>query len=84
MSLALIAAKKEISTSQMCLAPELPTLAALDSALQASMLLLKFQYPENSTGPPELEEQIVHRIMDLSYNLREELLLYYKAVLDGN
>lgn len=84
MSLSLIAAKKQISTSQMCLAPELPALAALDSALHASILLLKFQYPENSTGPPELEEQIVHRIVDLSCSLRKELLLYYKAVLDGS
>lgn len=86
MSLSLISASNEISAMNMCLAPHLPALATLDAALQATTVLLEFQYPhiEERCNEADLEEFQVKRILHLSEVLRKELLEYYETVQDGS
>ena len=86
MSLSLISARNEISPMNMCVAPHLPALATLDAALQASTVLLEFQYPdiEGDRNEVDLEELHVKRIVHLSEMLRKELLEYYETIQDGS
>lgn len=83
----LIKAAENITPAEMCTAPELPTLVALDATLLATMTLFEFQYPR--PGQPEsecrdiadgVEEHIVDSIFILAKALRSNLSAYYAAI----
>ena len=83
----LVKAAENITNNEMCVAPELPTLAALDAALLATARMLKFHYP--SPGAPlcahrdiadGVEEHIVDSIYILTTALRSSLSAYYAAI----
>lgn len=72
------------TSTEIALAPELPTLAALDAALQAAKLILELQYPapgdpsslvrDDETTP---EAALVDTIYTLSQALRSTLSAFY-------
>ncbi|NLI79250.1 MAG: hypothetical protein GX442_22745 [Candidatus Riflebacteria bacterium] len=81
-------AAETISPAELCLAPELSTLAALDATLLAATTLLEFNYPylTRSPGKPAMaspegvEEHLIESISILAKALRGNLSAYYAAI----
>jgi len=81
-------AAESITSAELCLAPELSTLAALDATLLAATTLLEFNYPyltrspgKPATDSPEvIEDHIVESICILAGALRSNLAAYYAAI----
>jgi hypothetical protein len=85
----LIQAAESISQDELCLAPELSTLAALDATLVATTTLLEFNYPylarslsRDPTSPDGVEEHLIDSICILAKALRSNLSAYYAAIQD--
>lgn len=85
--LSLASAAEEISPSEMCVAPELPTLAALDALLLAAINLLEFQTPSlgwdiqhRPHEPLSPDESIAEAIHILAKALRKNLVAYYAVI----
>lgn len=87
----LVKAAETITHTELCQAPELPTLIALDATLQATMTLIEFNYPCPGDPDPEnrdiadgVEEYIADSIFILANTLRRNLLAYYVAIQEHN
>ncbi len=87
----LVQAAENITPGEMCEAPELSTLVALDATLHATISLLEFNYP--SPGNPKakgrdiadgVEEFIVDSIFVLAKALRTNLAAYYAAIQENS
>jgi hypothetical protein len=84
----LVKAAESITPEELCLAPELSTLAALDATLLAVTTLLEFNYPYLArspgkavmTSPEGVEEHLVGSICILAEGLRSNLAAYYAAI----
>ncbi|MBF0546881.1 MAG: hypothetical protein HQM08_20745 [Candidatus Riflebacteria bacterium] len=83
----LMEAAEEISHSELSIAPELPTLFALDANLLAAINILDFQNPSVSDPwqrNPEIadgvEENIANAIVIMARALRHNLTAYYAAI----
>ncbi len=83
----LVRAAETITQAELCVAPELSTLVALDATLLATITLIEFQYPR--PGQPEsefrdiadgVEEHIIDSIFILARALRSNLSAYYAAI----
>ncbi|MFZ4778606.1 MAG: hypothetical protein ACOYM3_24830 [Terrimicrobiaceae bacterium] len=86
----LVKAAENITESELCHAPELATLIALDATLQATMTLLEFNYPypghpesENRDIEDGIEEHMIDSIFNLAKALRSTLTAYYAAVKEN-
>lgn len=81
-------AAESITPAELCLAPELSTLAALDATLLAATTLLEFNHPylnqprskPEMTSPEDVEDHIVESICILAEALRSNLAAYYAAI----
>lgn len=62
------------------LAPELPTLSALDAALNAAIDILEFQHDLHNDGTPQTLR--ARDVVDLAQQLRTVLRGYAKIALD--
>jgi hypothetical protein len=87
---ALVNAAESISQGELCLAPELPILAALDAALLAAATLLEFNHPSVIEGISECqnmgvgpEEHLAESICILATALRSNLAAYYAAIQES-
>jgi hypothetical protein len=85
----LIQAAERISPAELCIAPELSTLAALDATLVATTTLLEFNYPYLARSPSRdpaaadgVEEHLIDSICILAKALRCNLSAYYAAIQD--
>jgi len=86
----LVKAAENITQTELCQAPELSTLVALDATLQATMTLIEFNYPgpgnpesENRDIADGVEEHIVDSIFVLARALRSTLSAYYAAIQEN-
>ncbi len=83
----LINAAESITRNELCMAPELSTLAALDATLLAATNLLEFNHfylsemiPENDSIPYGVDEHLVESICILAKALRKNLAAYYASI----
>jgi len=67
------------TADEILLAPELALLAALDALLDLTQRTLEAAWPELG-APPDDEEHLVHRILQLAEELREALADYRDVV----
>lgn len=83
----LVAAAETITQDELCHAPELTTLVALDATLMAAMTTIEFNYPH--LGNPEsgrretpdcVEEYFIDSIFTLATALRSNLHAYYATI----
>lgn len=86
----LVKSAEKITRAELCQAPELSALVALDATLQATMTLLEFNYPcpgspesENRDIADGVEEHIVDSIFVLARALRNTLSAYYAAIQEN-
>lgn len=86
----LVKAAENITQAELCQAPELSTLVALDATLLAAITQIEFNNPQ--LGNPELEnrdiadvveEHIVDSIFILAKALRSSLSAYYAAIQEN-
>lgn len=78
---------ENITQSELCQAPELTTLVALDATLMAAMSQIEFNNPEFGNPKSEncdtvegVEEHIADSILILAGALRNTLSAYYAAI----
>lgn len=83
----LMTTAENMSQEELMLAPELPSLVALDASLLAATTLLEFHNPSSGflrSGNREtingVEEQIAESICILADALRANLSAYYKVI----
>ena len=86
----LLAAAETITQDELCQAPELSTMIALDGTLMATMTSIEFNYPHlgypesERWGIPEgVEEHFVDSIFTLAKALRSSLHAYYAVIQAG-
>lgn len=79
-----------LSLNEMCLAPELSTLAALDAALLATIKLLDFSYPPPHISPHDrdrvatnIDAHLADSICIMAHALRHNLGAYYATVVEA-
>jgi len=82
---------ENLTQAEMCQAPELPALIALDANLLAVINLLEFQNPflyhprpDNRDIADGVEEHIADSICLLANALRKNLSAYYAAIQENN
>lgn len=81
---------EDLTQNEMFLAPELPTLMALDANLLAVIRLLEFQNPicqtrhDNRVIADGVEEHIADSICLLANALRKNLSAYYAAIHESD
>jgi hypothetical protein len=86
----LVQSAESLTPNEMFLAPELPTLMALDANLLAAIRLLEFQNPYCQSRPDNrkiadgVEEHIADSICLLANALRKNLSAYYAAILESH
>lgn len=78
---------ENLTQIDLCLAPELSTLVALDATLLATIVALEFNYPGLPSGEcgnrdvaEGVEEHLVDSIFTLATALRSSLAAYYAAI----
>ncbi len=81
---------ENITQAELCLAPELTTLVALDATLMAAMSQIEFNNPqfgnlksENRSIADGVEEHIVDSIFILARALRSTLSVYYSVIQEN-
>ena len=81
---------ENITQVELCQAPELTTLVALDATLMAAMSQIEFNNPqfgnpklENRDIADGVEETIAHSICILAEALRSTLSAYYAAIQEN-
>lgn len=85
----LVQSAETLTPNEMLMAPELPTMIALDANLLAAVRLLEFQNPipqtspDNRKFPDGVEEHISDSICVLATALRKSLAAYYAVVQDA-
>jgi len=86
----LVQSAEDLTMNQLCIAPELPTLVALDANLLAAINILEFQNPhsdnsdsENFSTSDAVENNIVASIFVLAKALRKNLSAYYAIVQEN-
>lgn len=86
----LVQSAEDLTINQLCIAPELPTLVALDANLLAAINILEFQNlhsgkpdSENFSASNAVEEHIVASIFVLAKALRKNLSAYYAIVQEN-
>lgn len=86
----LVQSAEDLTINQLCIAPELPTLVALDANLLAAINILEFQNlhsdnPDsaNFSASDAVEEHIVASIFVLAKALRKNLSAYYAIVQEN-
>jgi hypothetical protein len=86
----LVQSAEDLTINQLCIAPELPTLVALDANLLAAINILEFQNPhpdkpesEISSASDAVEDHIVASIFVLAKALRKNLSAYYAIVQEN-
>jgi len=86
----LVQSAEDLTMNQLCIAPELPTLVALDANLLAAINILEFQNPhsdkpdsENFSALDAVEDHIVSSIFVLAKALRKNLSAYYSIVQEN-
>ncbi len=86
----LIKAAGKITQAEMCFAPELSTLVALDATLLATINMFEFNYPcpgrpasAKRNSADGAEEHIVDSIFIMAKALRSNLSAYYATVQEN-
>jgi hypothetical protein len=88
----LVNAASNLTQAELYLAPELPTLVALDATLHATINLFRLFYPylgdpliqmESPVMDRSLEDKIAESIENSAFVLRKKISLYYAAVKEN-